>query len=237
MNSIYDYTVSLIAKSLSPLRYRKVGWQALFSSMLSPMQWLRDLFFEDYAAGFTGNKWSAGAYLKGDRVRYKNHSVYEAQADTSGEPSVSDDWMKIQEIWIGATERSKYNGGKLLLEYALNKWFDTQFRQPTANVADPLFYTPKSDIYIKNIIPANQVFIFSNSITTASKFSNSGFANFFQNLIDFDATCFTINIPTAVYDALLPGEPTGTTANKDKIVRSFADKYVAAGIIYTITIY
>ena len=63
-------------------------------------------------------------------------------------------WYKIAPSYIGAQERAQYSAQKLVMEYALNRWFRTNFRQPTAlqngEISTPygIWYTPVSDIYI-----------------------------------------------------------------------------------------
>jgi hypothetical protein len=108
----------------------------------------------------------------------------------------------------------------VVLEYALNKWFGTVFRQPPT----------LSDIYILNNAVLTPVFVVGASEDESSDIFGDISSEFIIDDYDFTtAYAFSIYIPTAVYDAL--------GAAKESIVRNFADKYVIAGILYNITPY
>lgn len=236
---LYDADFSQQTLNLIPPNKRNKITLAFLGVYAAEFQYLRDLLFDTRANGFSGAIWSAGAYTLGQRVRYIDRSVYEVVvASTSATPGTSTDWLKIQNIWIGSRERIKYNGKKLLLEYILNKWFDTVFRQPTAyTAATPdatAYYTPKSDIFITNTALVNNVF--RVGITESeSSFVSISEAEAVDAVFDdysFSATSFTINVPVAVWTALGADAPT-----RDGAIRALADKYVIAGILYKIVTY
>jgi hypothetical protein len=140
MPTIYDIDFEIQGENLMPPDKRKPKLLAWLFAFLYALQLLRDRFYTYYADGFTGDRWDIStAYSVGDEVRYIDRSVYECiQATTAGIlPTDTDYWVKIQDIYIGIRERSRYNSRKILFEFILNKWFDV----------DPL---PADQIYIQN---------------------------------------------------------------------------------------
>ena len=105
---------------------------AFVRALLSPIQWVRDLWFGEYRTGTTAFAWSnVAAYQKYNRVLY-NKIVYESLINTNtSNPTITTSWMIVQSNFIGLSERILFTGVTLTLTYALNKWFGTVFRQPT----------------------------------------------------------------------------------------------------------
>lgn len=230
MPAIYSLDYNVLFEQILPPTKRKAVFKALGACFMRPMQWLHDLLFTTYADGFSGSIWnSVSTYAAGDRVRHTDHKVYEAKIAViaNQDPSTQTTyWMPIQDNWIGLRERIKYNGQKMVLEYALNKWFDTQFR-----------YLPSvSDIYITN----NTIFVnqFKISIAEASTTSFVPVSGMFgvDGIplvgVSLNQNAFTIYVPLAVYNAL-----STVPASREQIIRAFADQYVIAGIQYNITTY
>ena len=223
--SIYDITYSQKAIELIPPDKRDVENIVWVQSLLNQNQYIRDKYLGDYNTGATYPLWAiATAYSKGNRVIYKG-AVYESltNSNTGNQPIEGQYWTLYQKNFIGVAERVYYNGQKIVLEWALNKWFNTTFRQP------PLV----SDIFIDTNTPALTCFIVgydnSNSSAVFSDRSSEPISYayntpFFQNA--------TINIPIMVYTAL-----DAVAVNREKIVRNFADLYFPAGITYNIATY
>ena len=234
--SIYTQTYSLIWKLLSPPSKRAVIWLAWGKSLLSPMQWLRDLIFDDYADGSAAADWvSADPYSYGDRVRYLNSSVYEliTEAGITGITTTPDvdttNWIKVLDIWIGARERAVYNSQKLLLEYVLNKYF-----RVAAN--------PAPQIYIDNNQNINTNFWLSNgdadSLTSfMAKTSQRQMFYLGTGYSTYNPNSFTIFVPVADYAIITAQIPPGSPSTADDVIRSIADKYVQAAKIYNIQTY
>lgn len=192
-------------------------------SLVAPVQTARDYLIDYYANGELVADWTPSTYSIGVLVRYEKQ-LYESLVDgNTSTPSDIDNWVLVQSNFIGVIERANYSGHKLILEYALNKWFFTEFRQP------PLV----SDIYISNATALINPFVVGGVESDSSSVYSYGSTEY---IIDgYSVTTqvnFTIYIPVAVYTALASDAP-----SREKIVRSFADKYVATGIFYDIQTY
>lgn len=223
--SIYDVDFNKMGRLLLPPDKRGVYTKALVKSLLSPMQWLRDLWLGSYRIGSSAAPYIATTvYIKGDRVVYK-YAVYESllSGTLNIDPLDTAHWVKVQDNFIGVEERIKYNGSVIMLTWALNKYFGTVFRQPN-NV---------SDIYLQMHNKPTSVFVVgADEVDSSVVYANTS-SEFVVNAYSFGSYAnMTIWFPVAVYDAL-DSDP----ANRDKIVRNFADLYVVAGIIYNINTY
>lgn len=239
----YSYNLANATLNLLPPSKRKPTTLALFSSSDWYLQYLHDIFFNKYANGDSSIDYNnATAYVVGDKVRYVDNKIYEriGVGSTTGTiPTDANFWMPILNNFIGVVERAKYQSFRLVFEYALNKWFKTQFNQFTGwdGSGNP---TPLSDIYIQNTLVDTNSFI----VGVDESQSSSVWASDLEQLVSvinldylYNPFMFVINIPTAVYDALLPAEPPGITTPKDNVVRAFADNYVLGGVTYTINPY
>lgn len=222
--SIYDIDYSKQRVQLLPpdKRYTKtVAWAGI---LLAPLNYLRNLNFGSYRTGSDAPQWvNTSPYNKYDQVKY-NKIVYESLIENNTDlPTVVGSWKVVQQNFIGLSERIYYNGQKLVLEWAMNKWFGTVFRQPP-NV---------SDIYISNNSVPIAVFRCGGVEDISSVVYSNTSSEFVINSYTFTvAFNFTINVPTAVYNALDP-----TLVNNEKIFRAFVDRYVPAGVTYTIQTY
>lgn len=128
-------------------------------------------------------------------------------------------------------KRLKYNGEKIVLEYALNTRFGGTFRQP------PLV----SDIYTTNIAAVEVGFLIGSTAPNSSTIGyTEDYGNSFQ-LTVLDAVGlgqslrygnnFTINIPSALYT------PIGATnTERNAIITDFVKKYIPIGLKFTITV-
>lgn len=242
---IYDYNALDEATKLTPPSKRKPNTLAWLSVLTYYIQYLHDLFFNSYADGDSSLDWvSGGTYAYGNRVRYLDNKIYELTnlagitAITTPPNADPSNWILILNNWIGVRERAKYNSQRVVFEYALNKWFKTAFRQFTGwdGSGNP---TPLSDIYISNNLIDTIEFVAGVDETESSAvyLTDAEQKQFIGLTFIVNAFTFTINIPLAVYDALIPTDPSGTTTAKDNIVRAFADNYVLGGLTYNILPY
>jgi hypothetical protein len=166
--------------------------------------------------------WASGSYLRNAVVRY-GKSIYIAVQNTSDEPSYTNAWIMVSPNFMGNDFRLAIRGEKLNLEYALNIWFNTTFRQL------PLV----SDIFLTTNTIIDSVLRVGINEFESSKIYQNISSEFVINGYTFtDQYNLTINVPIAVYNAL------GTTNDiRTSIIKSFADLYISAGITYKIQTY
>lgn len=223
-NTIYDIDFSKFAPQMLPpdKRFnRSVAWVRL---LLTPLQYLRDLWFGSYRIGSDAQQWvGTSPYDKYAQVKY-NKIIYESLEDNNSDvPTTVATWRLVQQNFIGLSERIQYNGQKLVLEYAMNKWFGTTFRQPPN----------QSDIYIVN----NSISVPSFRVGTSEQVSSTvgiqSSSEYIKLVEAFSVSSnFTIYCPAAVFAAL-----STSPANNEKIFRAFVDIYIPAGVTYTIQTY
>jgi hypothetical protein len=236
----YDYNISQATRELLPPSKRKTNNLAYLGAPGYVLQRYHTLFFNLYANGNMALDWtSGGTYKYEDQVRYTensryNNRIYELtnKAGITGLTTPpSDDtvnWILVQNNFIGVSERARYAAPKVVIEYALNKWFKTTFRQP------PLV----SDIFLTKELVDNQTFVIgaTEEESSAIAYNDQLQKSFISDEYITNKHKFAINIPLAVYDSLTT-QPSGFSNTKDKIIRSFADNYVMGGITYTIITY
>jgi hypothetical protein len=223
MPDLYDIDFDNQVGDLIPPDKRTINFATLLQSLTKGLQYTHDLIFDSYKKGSTAPAYAVGVYAKYDQVIY-NKAVYESLVDgNNATPTDLTKWRVIQENYIGVDERILYNGGKLILEYALNKWFDTTFLQP------PLV----SDIYLTTNPTLLSVFRVGYTEDESSSVGDFASSENVFNDYSFAANYgLTINIPVAVYNALGPD-----AATREAVVRNFADKYVITGVFYDINAY
>ena len=220
MPTIYDIDFNQQSIDLLPPDKRDPQPLALVKSLLTPVQWCRDLVLGTFKTGSSAPAYSAGTYNKYDKVKY-NKSIYEALVTTANIPTVTTDWMLIQPNFIGVDERIKYNGQKIILEWALNVEFDGVFRQPATGL--------NSDIYISNIAPVLAGFRIGldESGTSVSSIGQTTSSDSIGGRYPFiQVNNFQINIPAALY-----------ALTNDPAIRNFVDKYIPISLNYLIVSY
>ena len=229
--NIFNVNTDQQAVDLLPPDKRDTQPLSIVRALLKPLQYCRDLVFDSYKTGATAPVWVAGTYHQFDQVQYQK-GVWQALVTTTAAPSTPD-WMLIQPNFIGIDERAQYNGTKLLFEWALNRWFKTMFRQPTTFNAAPDYYLPKSDIFLTTntlLINVFRVGLLEDESSSVGLLDSSEYV--YDNFAFTNTTSLSINVPVAVWTAL-----STVSADRDNIIRNFADKYVTAGIIYDIITY
>lgn len=224
-NTIYDIDFTKFVPRMLPPDKRFTRTVAWVNVLLSTVQYLRDIWFGSYRTGSTAPTWvNTDPYPKYALVKYSNKVVYESLVDNNtAVPTDTTKWRVAQQNFIGLSERITYNGQKLVLEYAMNKWFGTTFRQPP-NVPD---------IYIGiNSIPVAVFRCGGVEDISSVSYGNTSSEFVINSYSLVLPSNFTIHCPVAVYNAL------ATTADqREKIFRAFVDLYVPAGITYSIVTY
>ena len=150
-------------------------------------------------------------------------------------------WVQVQQNFIGVTERASYAANKIIMEYALNKWFNTTFRQPNSNswyTAPPIAAGKNaSDIFIvTNVDNQTQLWAAPTSagvgyagMPTLSALALFGAPPVSQAEFVYD---FTIYIPTAVYAAL-----SANSGLRLAIVQNFVNQLNIPGNKYNVLTY
>ena len=184
-----------------------------------------NLLFNIYKNYSIYSNWTAGTYAKNAFVKYGKSIFQSIENGNTGQPTISNKWRLVSDNFLGSDFRLSITGEKLNLEYALNTWFGSTFRQPSVGI---------SDIYIttNNIIDLPVFRVGINEFESTAVRSD-GSDQFVINSYTF-ATQYnlTINVPTALFTSL-----GATTEIRTSIVRAFADKYINAGLIYKIQTY
>jgi hypothetical protein len=210
-----------------PSKKRLPVYSAFARVLLKPLQILYSTMFGTFKSGNNAANWSnATAYVVGNQVKYIDKAIYQCWvAHTNKIPTNTAYWFKIQDKFVGIEPRMKYNAHHLLFEWALNEWFGTTFvNTPGA-----------SDIYITNNSIIDTAFWvgITESESSVVSYNNVDISGWIQaENLNNTVYYFTINVPTSVWTAL-DTDPT----NRDKIISTFADNYVYAGINYDITTY
>lgn len=168
---------------------------------------------------------SALTYSKNDLVKYGKSIFQSIEDGNTTRPTNIDKWRLVSENFLGSDFRLSITGEKLNLEYAINTWFGSTFRQPSVGI---------SDIYLttNNIIDLPVFRVGINEFeSTAVRTDTSD--QFVINSYTFTTQYnLTINVPIALFNSL------GTTNEiRTSIVRAFADKYINAGLTYKIQTY
>jgi len=228
--SFFDFDTDVVAPQLMPPELRQPAHKAWLKVLLRPIQYLWQLIFEDYKQGTNYPLWdSVSGYAQFTRVTYSDNCNYEcinpAGASGAGQsPTNTTYWRKIQDIFIGTDERIKYNSQIIILEYALNKWFHIPTSDPQVYIATNAAINSTSFVLANNSI-------YTSNLANISTFSTTYLTNAY--IAPASQFNYDVNIPTAVFSALLPP----TTQGKEDLIRQFIDKYNLAGLTYQIVIY
>lgn len=219
----YQVDFNRMASEMLPPDKRMVTSVNWIQSLYRPLRWLHALLFFSFREGSLAPAYAPGTYPKYQQVIF-NQSVYESLVDNNtAAPTDPTKWMLIQDNFLGAIERVKYNSQVLVLEYALNQWFGTQFRQPPA----------QSDIFLTMHERLSSVFLMGGHELNSSAFYSNRSTEYIVDGYSFaEYFNMTVNIPFAVWEAL-----DTVPSNRDRFVRSFVNQYIAAGIIYDINPY
>ncbi len=230
--SIYNITDNFdkFTKALLPIDKRTLTHVHFLEALNSQNKWL-NLNLNEYIYGVTYSVFTSSAtYSLYQRVNggiVNNHLIYESIATThSGQPLTNTSyWQYVNNNFIGASERSFYMDQKMTFEYALNRQFQTNFKQNNSATQS----LTHSDIYLQDAavqIPSFVVGITENQSSDVFDIFSTGYV--INTLTFYPDQQFNINIPLTVLNQI-PGTESG--------VRNFADKYNIAGIYYNVKPY
>ena len=228
---MYDFDTHYISEKLTPPQIRGDKFIAWLRVILEPIQSVWYNIFNDYAIGSTYSVYDvSSAYVKWDKVVYQNKSVYMCILNTGIGINCDNTtyWIKINDNFIGCSERVLYNSQKITFEYALNKWFLVAYSLPWTGA------NHTNQIYIENNDVAGSQMVMGATGTYSSPLAASGVYSLTAMGATYTAVGndFTIYVPTAVWTTL-----GSTNPDRENTIRIFADKYNLAGIIYNVTNY
>jgi len=226
MPSIYDITFNDRAKDAIPPEKRVPRILSLIYAFLYPLQWLRDLFFNVYAKGqFSGAYNSGSTYTKDQIVMYVDYQLYIAKRNVPIlTPCIDTNyWMLASIENVGLTPRANVTGQKLLLEYVLNKNFNTTFRQPAVGT---------SDIYVENQHVDTATFTVGTDPENTSKAAIDGETalDYVGLSYDYNPYALIIWVPTATLYEITGSTESSPFPEAQKIVLFYANRYIFAGI-------
>lgn len=218
-----DY-INLMITLLSPDK-RSSSIIALNTPAAIELQNLNDDMFITYKTYQSIPEWSSlGDYIINNKVKY-NKAIYKSAIDNNKNiPTYDDTWVLISPNFLGVDTRIAFNSQKIILEYALNIWFNTLYVQEPG--VSEIFITLNSAIKQSPFIlgtTENK----SSKITTTDSDSYIGIDYSFEQY-----NGFTINVPIAVYNLLGAND-----AERQSTIRIFANQYVNIGVYYLVQSY
>ena len=222
----YNFDLNTFTKNMLPPNKRLSVFEAFMRVIVKPLQWLHDNLFTYYKEGTSFPDYNAlTAYVVGDYVTYKDKGVYYCIAATTGNaPGNTTYWYKIQDVFLGISERIQYQPQILVFEWALNRFFGQTFVNPPS----------VNPIYIQtNAIDVNTFFVGTIDFSTAQIPLSLGNNNFIgDSSAAVKIYSFTINYPTG-----LPASLGLTTNEFENLLKQQADKIKAAGTLYDLNAY
>lgn len=222
---MYDVNYNTTIESLLVPDKRTKKTVAFNSALVAETANNHDILFTIYKDYSVSPNWTAGTYARNQLVKYNKSIFQSVENGNTTEPTQSDKWRLVSENFLGSDFRLSITGSKLNLEYALNTWFGSTFRQPSVGNSD--IYLTTNNILQIPVFRVGITEIESTSVSTES--SSESVINLYNFTEQYN---LTINIPTALFTSL------GTTNEiRNSVVRSFADKYINAGLTYQIQTY
>ena len=220
---IYDIDLQVLAKNLIPIGWLNYTWFSPWvKSLTTPLSWLKTKFFVDSLNGINANIYDVGtSYIIGNKVKY-GQSIYECiQASTGNAPTNTLFWVLYVIDRVGIRERLGYSCEQLKLEYALNRRYETDFRQPTSGGLRP-------DIYIGLNNVVSQFTIYT---TTANNvFTNSSDGFIYTEEVNQNDNNITIYVPDIALFSNMGSELT-------QIVGNYVKKYICESINFNVQTY
>jgi len=161
--SIFDLDLfSKVIEWMPPYK-RGIVMMRWVQSLVSQVQYNVNKMLYDFRLGSSYPNWIPGTYNIGNFVVYK-FKVYECIADGTTATPPGTGWQLYLDNFVGSDERKNFNGQKIVLEYAMNTYYQTQFRQP------PL----QSDIYITNQPVGTLGFVVGQSVGSSVALTDAG---------------------------------------------------------------
>ena len=222
---MYDVNYNLTVENILVPDKRTTKTVAFNNALVAGIANDHSLLFTTYKEYQILSNWTAGTYAKNSLVKYGKSIFQSVEAGNTTEPTFSENWRLVSENFLGSDFRLSITGAKLNLEYALNTWFGTTFRQPNIGTSDIFLTTNNSlpiSVFRVGILEGESSKVYT---TTSDQF----IINAYSFLTQYN---LTINVPFAFYTSL-----GATDAVRNSIINSFANKYINAGLTYQIITY
>ena len=222
---MYDVNYNLTVENILVPDKRTTKTVAFNNALVAGIANDHSLLFTTYKEYQILANWTAGTYAKNSLVKYGKSIFQSITAGNTTEPTFSENWRLVSENFLGSDFRLSITGAKLNLEYALNTWFGTTFRQPNIGTSD-IFLTTNA------VVPINIFRVGASERESSNVYLNISdqfIINSYSFLTQYN---LAINVPFAFYTSL------GSTDEiRNSIIKSFANKYINAGLTYQITTY
>lgn len=226
MASIYDFTASIFAEHMLPPLKRLARYKSWIGVLLNPIQYGRDLFYNQYANGDYDIYWdSISTCNKGDIVVYLDYQIYIARRNVPiMTPCTDTNYWDYVSPNVGLKKLAAITGQKLSLEYVLNKHYGTTFRQPSVGT---------SDIYIEDIDIDVNYFVagIDGEESSFAAISGQDALQFVGESYTYDTEAMVIWVPDAALSAITQGSEISPYPEAQKVVLSYAYRFIFAGII------
>lgn len=232
--SIFDINYNNVVDNLLVPQYRTTRFKRWMYSLIYPIQFLRNIFFNNYVNSNTYTYYNGidniNIIYSGTMVRFPNLTVWMTTQDNidinTYNPTIGQTtdiqgntvWIKIQDDFIGFEERTHFCNQKIMFEYLLNRYFK--------------LYTGGDYIEITtNDTAHNTVFIAQEAedSTVISQTDNDSLFYIGETGTEDEDYNFTIYVPEQVSIDL--------GINYESMIRQIADKYSYFGLIYKVVIY
>jgi len=239
-NVLAGYMNSTAAPNYSPTVTYSTGQQVIFNyGVWESAVNSNTGNIPNYTPGYsTTSPYAVGTYILNAGVYYVCNSAiltHESPFNPAHWIVTQAPWTQVNKSFIGAKERAGYNGMYLPLTWALNRYFQTTFRQPPY----PAPYGGSgtfSEIYITTYEPSVISFISFTTETLTSDVYTTGtppYAVFTTYVDDTGSTfSFAINIPVGVY-----GDINTNPAIANTIINQFVTPIVPTGIGWVVVPY
>lgn len=231
--SIYDINYNNVIDNLLVIAYRTIRFSKWMYSLIYPIQYLRDIFFNNYVGSSSYIIYDGYTILNindaGSMVKFPDLSVWMTTKDNINintyNPTIGQVidilgdtiWIKIQDDFIGFEERTQFNNQKIMFEYLLNRYFQ---------------WTNGLPIYITTNDTSHNMFeIGQDDINTAVVAQEDFESLFFISETDNENenNNFTIYVPSLIATTL--------GSNYQQIISVIVDKYNYLSLFYNYVIY
>ena len=227
-SSIYDINTKLLVESLLPIDKRQPVHIEWLVDLISPIERVNNNMM-DYIYGSTYSSWtssatySIGNVVSGD-ISYA-YQTFESVTDNNNNNQLTDstNWIKWNDYRIGMNDRKHFRANKMVLEYALNDYYGTTFRQPNGVTSSTL-----SDIYIIDNIVRMPGFWVGQTPGFGYVFLNSSSGYVGSTVSHISQYQYTVYVPSALLSSL-----PSTASN----VRNIVDKYNYTPLTYEVLSY